>query len=437
VRDPLLGQQVGDYFVESFIGEGTMGVVYRAIHTGLGTAVVLKLLRAQLTEDPNMVSRLIHEAQALNSIRHPGIVDILGFGQIRATGQPYIVMEHVEGIPLDVVIRERGPMTLSEAFPILDELLSALAAAHAVGVIHRDVKPGNIVMAPTPEGHRRLKLLDFGLARQAPAVGGSVRPTNPGSILGTPDFMAPEQVRGTDVRPATDLYAVGGIAYQMLSGHLPHEGASAIEIISAKLRMEPPSVRGWTPDLGEATEALVMSLLRRDEGLRPQSAQEVRTSLALAMDEAGTDPGIEGVIPSQSWATSSSSGDGTLTSKTPSAVNATDRFPPVEPRGSDDPSSTIQELSHATVTPPPLRADMSRTVPSTPRLALGTKRVHETTAEVRRPSPTEAAAATQRAEARTHRVRASDRFTTSIWWRGLLGIVILVVFAIVGYVLGR
>ncbi len=303
IRDPLVGTRVDDYDVKALLGQGAMGIVYRAEHAIIGRQVAIKVLKPDFAEDPEMVSRLIREARTVAAIRHPGIVDVFGFGQLKSTGQPFIVMDYLKGEPLDLFVRHHAPMKLPEAAAILDELLSALGAAHAVGVIHRDLKPGNILLEQLPDGKHRLKLLDFGLARQADKAGGSVKPTNPGTILGTPSFMAPEQIRGTKITPATDLYAVGGIAYQLLTGHLPHEGGNAIEVLSAKLKYDPIRLLQWQPLLPAAMDAWVMGLLDRDETRRPQTAEAARRSLQALLETAGKARGT-GVVPARSWSDS-------------------------------------------------------------------------------------------------------------------------------------
>ncbi len=207
----LIGQRIDEYDVESILGSGAMGIVYRGIHHVIGKRVAIKVLKATYSDDPEMKNRVIREARTVNAIRHPSIIDAFGFGTL-PTGQPYIVMDLLEGQPLETFIEEEAPMTLKEAGPVLDQLLSALAAAHQVGVIHRDIKPGNIFLERADEGALRVKLLDFGLAGLADKAHGSIKPTNPGSVVGTPAFMAPEQILAQKMTPATDLYAVGGIA---------------------------------------------------------------------------------------------------------------------------------------------------------------------------------------------------------------------------------
>lgn len=307
--DPLLGQVIESYKVESLVGSGAMGMVYRGVHQIIGKAVAIKVLKADYADDPEMVQRLIREARTVNAIRHPAIVDIFGFGTIARTDQPYIVMDLLEGDPLDEYLKLHAPMKLRQVAPFLDELLSAVSAAHAVGVIHRDLKPGNVFVESKPDGQKGIKVIDFGLAKQADRANGSVKPTNPGTLLGTPAFMAPEQVLGTKVTPATDLYAVGGIAYQMLTNHLPHEGPSAIEVLSQKMAHDPIRARQWQPSIDEELDEWVMRLLSREPEKRYQEADEARRALRRISDGRTGHSGnrvvlnrpVMGVVPRREW----------------------------------------------------------------------------------------------------------------------------------------
>lgn len=317
VSDPLLGQVVEQYKVENVVGTGAMGIVYRGVHQVIGKAVAIKVLKPDFADDPEMVQRLVREARTVNSIRHPAIVDIFGFGTLPRTEQPYIVMDLLEGTPLDEYLKVHAPMRPKAVGPFIDELLSALAAAHAVGVIHRDLKPGNIFVESKPDGEQGIKVIDFGLAKQADKAGGSVKPTNPGTLLGTPAFMAPEQVLGTKVTPATDLYAVGGIVYQMLTNHLPHEGPTAIDVLSQKMQHDPIRPKQWQPQLDDELDAWVMNLLQREPEKRMKDADEARRSLRRIIDgrTSGATPALAstsgknaalsktatGVIPKRSW----------------------------------------------------------------------------------------------------------------------------------------
>lgn len=309
VTDPLLGQVIESYKVESLLGSGAMGMVYRGVHQIIGKAVAIKVLKADYADDPEMVQRLIREARTVNAIRHPAIVDIFGFGTIARSEQPYIVMDLLEGDPLDEYLKVHAPMKMRQVAPFLDELLSALSAAHAVGVIHRDLKPGNVFVESKPDGQKGIKVIDFGLAKQADRANGSVKPTNPGTLLGTPAFMAPEQVLGTKVTPATDLYAVGGIAYQMLTNHLPHEGPSAIEVLSQKMAHDPIRAKQWQPSMDEELDAWVMRLLSREPEKRYQEAEEARRALRRISDGRTGHSGnrvalnrpTAGVVPRREW----------------------------------------------------------------------------------------------------------------------------------------
>lgn len=438
VRDPLIGQHVDDYLVRDFVGEGTMGVVYRAVHTEKSQEVVLKILRPEYAEDPTMIARLIQEAQALNSIRHPGIIDILGFGKLSLTGQPYIVMEHASGVTLDTFIRDNAPMSLRVAFPILDQLLSALAAAHAVGVIHRDVKPGNIVLEG-PRHARRVKLLDFGLARRdeerSDADQTSARPTNPGSILGTPDFMAPEQVSGVSLSSATDLYAVGGIAYQMLTGRLPHEASSAIDVIVAKMKTPPIPLRAHSPHLGADVEAWVLKLLEKDPDRRPQAAGEARTTLSALVEERGTDPGVGAPVQAPPRAPS-----------VQSDVSASSTIVQLAPLPRESPAS--RRAAHARLE---RGAEPDEgTVSSDSRADTGPDSTHlEQT--LRPAAGLDGAAASQQAaqtltEIEMRAKRSGKRKRADVarpvagavgWLWAAAGLAILLVFAVIGFLLGR
>lgn len=313
LTDPLLGQVVEQYRVESLIGSGAMGMVYRGVHQVIGKAVAIKVLKADYADDPEMVQRLVREARTVNAIRHPAIVDIFGFGTLPRSEQPYIVMDLLEGDPLDEYLKGHAPMKARDVIPMLDELLSALSAAHAVGVIHRDLKPGNVFVESKPDGQKGIKVIDFGLAKQADRAGGSVKPTNPGTLLGTPAFMAPEQVLGTKVTPQTDLYAVGGIAYQMLTNHLPHEAPSAIEVLSQKMQHDPIRPKQWQPAIDEDLDGWVMNLLAREPEKRMKDAEEARRALRRIQDGktsaathsvSGARPAVRtatGVVPRRDW----------------------------------------------------------------------------------------------------------------------------------------
>lgn len=276
--DPLVGLQLGEYTIEKRLGIGGMGVVYGGVQPVISKRVAIKVLLPDLANDPQQAQRLIAEAQAVNAIRHRGIIDIFGFGRL-PDGRQYIVMEELVGQALDEYLAQEGPLSPSVTLGLLDELLSALGAAHNRGVIHRDLKPNNLFLVSQSDGSRYMKVLDFGLAKRAEKAGGRVAQTSTVVITGTPEYMAPEQIRAEEVGPETDLYAVGCIAFEMLTGQLPFTGKTPMDLLTAHLSAPVPRPSVLVPTLPEALDVLVMSLMDRDRSTRPHSADVVRTQL--------------------------------------------------------------------------------------------------------------------------------------------------------------
>jgi|SRR5215217_334826 len=276
--DTLLGAQVGEFIVEERIGSGGMGVVYRATHPLIGKQVAIKVLRAEFVSQ-QQVERLLIEARAVNAIRHPGIIDIFGFGTL-PDGRPYIIMELLRGDSLSAFIRRHGRLDVDTTVWILDQMMGALGAAHRTGIVHRDLKPGNVFLAePLDGGPRSVKLVDFGIAKLVRSHDGPT--TLEGSTLGTPEFMAPEQIRGEEVSAATDLYAVGVMAFQMLTGARPFQG-EPFQILFAHVEHPPPVPSSRVPSIPPELDTLVLHLLAKDPALRPESAEAVRQALRRA-----------------------------------------------------------------------------------------------------------------------------------------------------------
>ena len=285
-RDVMVGKQIGDYLVKRRIGAGGMGIVYEGEHPVIGRKVAIKILRPDFAEG-GRARDLASEARAAAAIRHRGIIDIFGFGNIPGVGQ-YLVMEYLDGAPLDEVIHQRSPMLEVEVVTVLDELLSALAAAHAAGVIHRDLKPGNVFVVRDGAGNEYVKVLDFGLAKRSVAPNGTTPQTRTSMMVGTPEYMAPEQACGQEVGPHTDLYAVGVIAFEMLTRRLPFEGESPMAIAVHHVRTPPPSPATYV-DLHPEVEALVMRLLAKTPEERPASADAVRRELKVIAKKLASD----------------------------------------------------------------------------------------------------------------------------------------------------
>jgi eukaryotic-like serine/threonine-protein kinase len=275
----IVGSILGSYRILSEIATGGMGTVFRAEHVLLHRPAALKLLRADLTTDADLVQRFINEAKAVTACKHPGIVEVYDFGYTDE-GDAFIVMEFLEGETLGHrLLRTR--LTEPEAAAIAHGIASALKAAHKVGVIHRDLKPDNVFLVPDPDGGPdRTKVLDFGIAKLADSIQNSNRRTATGILMGTPLYMAPEQAReASTIDTRADLYSLGCILYHMLVGHPPFVAEGAGEIISLQMFGEvvPPSqLAPFTPEM----EWVVLRLLEKEPTARFDSAAALAAALA-------------------------------------------------------------------------------------------------------------------------------------------------------------
>jgi len=273
-----IGSRLGPYQIEAEIGRGGMGVVYRAVDPVIGKAVAIKVLRPELAGNAESLQRFLSEARAVNAIAHRNIVDVYRFGQL-PDGRPYLVMELLRGTSLLQLIIERGSVPAAEACAILEEILAGLGAAHAAGVVHRDLKPSNVYVSQEAGGVRHVKLLDFGIAKQAVAPGVAAPQTRGSRIVGTPGYIAPEQARGEPVLPQTDLYAAGVIAFEMLTGERPFHAESDLDVVIMHVEMPAPAPSSRVGGLDPALDALVLELLAKDPRRRPVSADNAREAL--------------------------------------------------------------------------------------------------------------------------------------------------------------
>ncbi|MBL8939118.1 MAG: serine/threonine protein kinase [Archangium sp.] len=280
IRDPVIGTEVSGYRVTARLGSGGMGVVYEGEQPLIGKRVAIKVLRHEIAEDPELVLRLVAEARAVNQVGHRGIIDVFGVGKL-PDGRQCIVMELLDGEPLESVMRafqvQQRVMPLLDTLFILEEVFSALAAAHTAGVIHRDLKPSNIFLCKQRDGTRFVKLLDFGIAKLG--VLGSTPSTRASMMVGTPGYMAPEQASGGAVTPAMDLYAAGVVTFELLAGRLPFESDNVMEMLMKHSSHPPPSLATFNPTLPADLDALVQQLLAKQPDQRPRSAEEVRLQL--------------------------------------------------------------------------------------------------------------------------------------------------------------
>ncbi len=292
--DPLLGATVGSYRVARLIGRGGMGQVYLGVQPNIGSRVAIKVLSPESGQASSLVDRFFAEARAVNVIRHESIVNVLDLASL-PDGRPYIVMEYLQGAPLSALIAGHGPLPLGFAVVLMQEVLAALGAAHSHGVIHRDLKPDNVYV--TSGG--RAKVLDFGIAKLKPEVSAISGETRTGALLGTPQYMSPEQAMGRPVDLRSDLYSVGVILYEMLTGRRPFDGSTLWELLKQHIEIPPAPPSSSRADLPPALQSVVLRALEKDPARRFQSAQEMSNALGQCAQflpqQSFTPVGMEGI----------------------------------------------------------------------------------------------------------------------------------------------
>jgi eukaryotic-like serine/threonine-protein kinase len=254
----------GRYRLEGRIAFGGVGEVWRAVDLVLGRPVAVKLLRAEYAEHPEVLTRFRAEARHAGSVSHPGIAQVYDFGETGAADSPYLVMELVDGPSLARVL-SAGPLNPADTMDVLAQAAAGLQAAHAAGLVHRDIKPGNLLVGPVGE----VKITDFGIAYAA----WSAPITQTGALVGTPAYLAPERVAGGPATPASDLYALGVVGYQCLTGEAPFGGMPPEVAAAHQQRTLPPLPRA----VPAGVAGLILELTARDPAARPASAGEVAT----------------------------------------------------------------------------------------------------------------------------------------------------------------
>ncbi|AKJ07563.1 serine/threonine protein kinase [Archangium gephyra] len=277
-EDGLIGQRLGTFRVVRQLGRGGMGCVYLAEHALIQKRVAVKVLHAHLAQDAKLVSRFLAEARAASRIQHENVVLVFDLDTLE--GRPYLVMEYLEGVTLASFARER--LEPEVAVDVLAQVCDALGAAHAQGVIHRDLKPANIFVLPREEGGYRVKLLDFGIAKHLYAQAEDT-PTQAGVLLGTPEYMAPEQCGEGPVDARTDLYAAGVLGYHLLTGQLPFSGRTTAEVLLAHLRVTPRPAHELAPRVPAALSRVLQRAMARQPEERYASAAELKTALLAAI----------------------------------------------------------------------------------------------------------------------------------------------------------
>jgi serine/threonine protein kinase len=334
----MKGMLIADrYRVLSKLGEGPRGEVYLALHVGLGRKEAIKVLRADVTDEPEFASRFRREARAANRVDHPAVVRVYDFGQL-PDGRFFLAMEHAEGERLDVTITREGALGIERALDLLRQLADAVARAHERGVLHRDLKPENLVLVPLAGGATQLKILDFGLARAiSPGLDEPASGAVKGGAFGTPEYMAPEQIAGDVREPRMDLYAIGCIAYEMLTGDPPFTGRPA-EVLQqhATAVPQPPSKRRRSGPVPPALDQLVLRCLAK----RPDDRYADAQTLAAALSAIGAGRPAAAPIPGHG---AFDDDEGTATVTEPPSLD-----PSVDPSGMTLlPSGVTPSLVHA------------------------------------------------------------------------------------------
>jgi serine/threonine protein kinase len=274
----LVGRTVGDFTIDAVIGGGSFGTVYRGRQLGLDRPVALKVPSYEIAADPVQARRFAREARAAARIVHPGVVAIYAVGELD-DGRPYLAMQLIEGEPLDRVLRD-GPLPPVRALAIARDIASALSETHAAGVVHRDLKPTNIMWRRDRNGDDRITLVDFGIAICRPGNADASRLTTNG-LIGTPHYMSPEQAQGEQVDPRSDLYALGCLLFELVTGRPPFDG-SGFEVLLAHLGHPVPRASTRNPLVPDAIDRLIAHLMQKKPDDRPASADLV---VAL-LDEA-------------------------------------------------------------------------------------------------------------------------------------------------------
>ncbi|WAS87755.1 MULTISPECIES: serine/threonine-protein kinase [unclassified Corallococcus] len=293
------GAVLGNYQLEKLLGEGSMGRVFQARHVRLGRQVALKVLKPEHARDSSFVQRFFQEARTVNQINHEHIVEVFDFVDESPDGHVYCVMELLRGQSLAALLKEEG-LTLERVQRMGVQVCAALGAAHQVGVVHRDIKPDNLFITQRSGQQDFVKVLDFGVAKLITTqTGVSLTGTLDGTIIGTPAYMAPEQAAGLPVDARADIYAVGNILYEMLSGHPPFQASAFGQLVVQIITQPPPALPSHLPSgerVPQELAQLVMRCLAKEPEARPQQLAEVTTALLLMPTAPDPEPRTEPLV---------------------------------------------------------------------------------------------------------------------------------------------
>lgn len=298
--DPLIGYTLDDkYRIEALLGIGGMGTVYRARHLLIDRPVAVKVLNSRFVEDEAAQVRFRREAKAAGRLQHANAVVVTDFGQT-TDGYVYIVMELLEGRTLREVLAKEAPIEIARAVALMLQTAAAVAAAHEAGIIHRDLKPANIFIVQSPAAPAVVKVLDFGIAKLAAETLDDDEPqtlTVVGAMIGTPRYMSPEQCHGEDLTPAADVYSLGVILYEMLTGVVPFSGSSPLAIAMKHSSETPRRPSEFVASIPPALEDVILHALEKQPEDRPANAAEFRRELLSTAERLGLEHGATATAP--------------------------------------------------------------------------------------------------------------------------------------------
>ncbi len=290
-QESLIGRTIaGKYAIEALVGEGAMGSIYRARQLALGATLALKVLHTKHAGEPTFAARFLREAQAASRVDHPNSMRVIDFGQ-EPDGLLYMAMEYVDGKTLAKILEEESPLPVARIVDIASQVLAALAVAHDLGVVHRDLKPENIMILERQDDEGRtqdvVKVCDFGVAKLLDGSASGPSVTAEGVVIGTPEYMSPEQARGEALDARSDLYAMGVLLFQLMTGKVPFDSPSAFGTALMHVNDEPTRPRLLNPRVDSGLEKICLKAMRKRPEERYGSARELRAELRalLGRDE--------------------------------------------------------------------------------------------------------------------------------------------------------
>lgn len=354
-QDAFIGQTLdGKYYIEAKIGEGGMGAVYRARHLLMDTQLAIKVLHPSLVSDATSVARFQREAQAMARIRHSNAIAVTDFG-ITENQINYIVMELFEGESLRKILEREKKLPYATAISIARQVCGALEAAHRSSVIHRDIKPENIFLSLQPDGSYFAKVIDFGIAKIVTDTSKGGPPlTRQGMIIGSPHYLSPEQCTGQELDARSDIYSLGIVLFEMLTGRVPFTAVTPVAVALLHANEPPPSLRSISPEIPKALDDLVLRALAKSKEDRPTSAHEFAEELARVarLVSPSFDP-VSPLVEKILDASIPPSNGAALPAASPSPPAAGANRPPV---GGTPPAKAVSPASVRPASTPPLVA---------------------------------------------------------------------------------